>query len=128
MEKLLENDITYAIRGAAFNVYNTLGPGLLESVYEGAMVHELSKAGWSVENQVPIDILYDGVSLGLGFRMDLFVESKVIVEIKSVEALKPVHKKQLSTYLKLSDVKVGLLVNFNTDNLSNDIIRIVNGL
>ena len=95
-----ENDITYSIRGAIFKVYNTLGPGLLESVYEAALKHELKKEGLTVENQVAIPVIYDSINLDLGFRLDLLVNNKVIVEIKSVELLAPVHHKQLLTYLK----------------------------
>ena len=123
-----ENDITYSIRGAIFKVYNTLGPGLLESVYEAALKHELKKEGLTVENQVAIPVIYDSINLDLGFRLDLLVNNKVIVEIKSVELLAPVHHKQLLTYLKLTNKKLGLLVNFNSDNISSGITRIVNNL
>lgn len=123
-----ENDITYKIRGAIFKVYNALGPGLLEPVYEAALNYELIKEGVSVEKQVAIPVKYDDVKLDLGFRLDLLVHGKVIVEIKSVEELAPVHHKQLLTYLKLADKRLGLLVNFNTDNISNSIVRIANNL
>jgi GxxExxY protein len=123
-----ENDISYKIRGAIFNVYNTLGPGLLESVYEAALSYELSKDGLEIKTQAPIPVTYDEIKLDLGFRLDILVNEKVIIEIKSVEALAPVHHKQLLTYLKLSNKKLGLLVNFNTDNISSSIIRIANNL
>ncbi len=123
-----ENDISYTVRGAIFKVYNTLGPGLLESVYEAALKYELSKTGLNVDAQVPVPVVYDDVKLDLGFRLDLLVDSKVIVEIKSVELLAPVHHKQLLTYLKITNKKLGLLVNFNTDNISTGITRIVNNL
>jgi GxxExxY protein len=123
-----ENDITYVLRGAIFKVYNNLGPGLLESVYEAALKHELAKDGLEVIAQVPVPVIYDDVRLDLGFRIDLLVNNKVIVEIKSVEILAPVHHKQLLTYLKLTDKKLGLLVNFNTDNITNGITRIVHNL
>ena len=108
-----ENDITYQIRGAIYDVYKTLGPGLLESVYEEALTYELQQRGLNVERQKP--------------RLDLLVEDKVIVELKSVDEIKPVYCKQLLTYLKLLGKKVGLLVNFNTDNILKSIYRIANG-
>ncbi len=123
-----ENEISYIVRGAIFKVYNTLGPGLLESVYEAALKYELAKAGLQVAAQVPIPVVYDEIKLDLGFRLDLFVNDKVIIEIKSVEILAPVHYKQLLTYLKITDTKLGLLVNFNTDNITTGIARIVNNL
>lgn len=123
-----ENDITYKIRGCIFAVYRNLGPGLLESVYEAALVYELKKNNLEVKSQVPLPVLYEGIQLEVGFRIDVLVEEKVIVEIKSVEELSKVHYKQLLTYLKLSDKKVGLLVNFNCDNISENIKRVVNNL
>lgn len=123
-----ENDITYKIRGAIFKVYNALGPGLLESVYEAALKYELLNEELSVKSQVEVPVLYNDVKLELGFRLDLLVNEKVIVEIKSVEDLAPVHHKQLLTYLKLTDKRLGLLVNFNSDNISNSIVRIANNL
>ena len=97
-----ENDLSFAIRGAAFNVYNELGPGLLESVYEAALAYELEKAGYSVQKQKGLPVHYQDQTLELGFRLDLLIDKRVIVEIKSVEALLPVHHKQLLTYLKLT--------------------------
>jgi|ERR1019366_350961 GxxExxY protein len=123
-----ENEISYIIRGAIFKVYNTLGPGLLELVYEAALKYELSKTELGVEAQVPIPVIYDDIKLDMGFRLDLFVNDKVIIEIKSVEKLAPVHHKQLLTYLKITNTKLGLLVNFNTDNIVTGITRIVNNL
>jgi len=123
-----ENDLSYAIRGAAFNVYNELGPGLLESVYEAALAFELDKEGYTVQKQKGLPVKYQDQQLELGFRLDLLVNNRVIIEVKSVEALLPVHHKQLLTYLKLTDLKLGLLINFNTDNLRNNIKRMVNGL
>ncbi len=127
MEKL-ENKISYDIRGAIFLVYNELGPGLLESVYEAALAFELSAMGHKVKTQVPLPVKYKDVKLELGFRLDILVDDLVIIEIKSVEELVPVHYKQLLTYLKLTDKKLGLLINFNTDEISGSIKRIVNGL
>jgi GxxExxY protein len=123
-----ENDISRAVMLAAFRVHTALGPGLLESVYEAALAHELRKEGLLVATQVPLPVTYDGVRLELGFRLDLLVEHKVIVEIKSVETLLDVHHKQLLTYLKLSGLKLGQLINFNVPSLRDHIIRKVNGL
>ena len=127
MEKL-ENKISYDIRGAIYKVYNNLGPGLLESVYESALFYELTKVGRKVEKQVVLPVRYEDEILELGFRLDLLVDDLVIIEIKSVEALAPIHHKQLLTYLKLSGLRLGILVNFNTDNLEENIVRIVNNL
>lgn len=126
--ELSENEISYIVRGAVFKVYNTLGTGLLESVYEAALKHELGKEGLSIQSQIGIPVVYDNTDLGLGFRLDLLINDKVILEIKSVESLAPVHHKQLLTYLKLSNKKLGLLINFNSDDLSENIKRIVNNL
>ena len=122
------NDLTYLIRGCIFNVYNNLGPGLLESVYEQALMIELRKAGIKANNQVPVDIVYDGQKLEHDFRLDILVNDAIILELKSVEALKPVHFKQLQTYLKLADKRLGLLINFNENNIRNGIHRIANKL
>ncbi len=123
-----ENEISYVVRGVAFKVYNTLGPGLLESVYEAAMLYELKKAGYKARSQVGVPVIYEEVSLELGFRLDLLVEDKVIVELKSIESLADMHYKILLTYLRLSDKKLGILINFNTSNLANSMKRVVNGL
>jgi GxxExxY protein len=122
------NEITYKTRGAIFAVFNELGPGLLESVYEAALTYELKTLGLNVRNQVPVPVIYKEVKLDIGFRLDLIVEEQVIVEIKSVELMHNVHKKQLLTYLRLSNKKLGLLVNFNSDKLvdKESIIRIIN--
>lgn len=127
MEKL-ENKISYDIRGAIYKVYQNLGPGLLESVYEAALSYELIKIGRKVKTQVSLPVKYEDQIMELGFRLDLLVDDLVIVEIKSVEALAPVHHKQLLTYLKLTGLKLGLLVNFNTDDINKAIVRIVNNL
>ena len=123
-----ENDLSYEIRGAAFKVYSVLGPGLLESVYETAMAHELRKKELEVRTQVALPVVYEEIKMEQGFRLDLLVNNKVIVEIKSVEALLDVHHKQLLTYLKLSNRKLGLLINFNCLNLNKSMTRIVNKL
>jgi GxxExxY protein len=123
-----ENDLSYLIRGAAFQVHSKLGPGLLESVYEKALMHELNKSGLNVQNQKGIPMVYENMNFDVGFRLDLLVEDKVIIEIKSAEILMNVHHKQLLTYLKLTGKKLGLLINFNTSDLPRSIIRIVNNL
>lgn len=124
---MLINDITYKVRGAIYTVINELGPGLLESVYEAALKIELEEMGLKVESQVPIPVYYKGIDLGLGFRIDLLVEDLLIIELKSVEAIQNVHLKQLLTYLKLTGKPVGLLVNFNADDINKNIKRLVNG-
>lgn len=125
---MTENEISYKIRGAIFKVYNELGAGLFESVYEAALVYQLIKDGLNVKSQVPIPVLYDNQQLDIGFRLDILVEDKVIIEIKSVEELAKVHHKQILTYLKLTNLKLGILVNFNSDNISDSIHRKANNL
>jgi GxxExxY protein len=122
------NEITYQIRGAAFRVHAALGPGLLESVYEAAMKYELEMAGLHVQNQVGIPMVYKEIRFDFGFRLDLLVEQQVIVEIKSVEALNEVHFKQVMTYMRLSDLPFGLLINFNVKSLEDKVSlkRIIN--
>ena len=128
MTKDFLNELTYKIRGAFFEVYNVLGPGLLESVYEAALMVELKKMGLQAERQKPLNIEYKGIPLDVNFILDILVEDEVIIELKSVEQLLPVHHKQLLTYLRLSGKKVGLLVNFNSSDLKSNIVRIVNNL
>ena len=125
---MTENELSYEIRGCIFNVYNNLGPGLLESAYEAALGYELNKKNLSFKMQVGLPMEYETVRLDIGYRLDILVESKVIIEIKSDETLLEVHHKQVITYLKLSGLKLGLLVNFNCDNIANAIFRKVNGL
>ncbi|MNJ88968.1 hypothetical protein D3C87_65290 [compost metagenome] len=123
-----ENEISYYIRKAIYEVYNETGPGLLESTYEVAWKHELESDGLNVKSQVVLPIRYKGVVLSASYRIDLLVEDKVIIELKSVEELNKVHHKQVITYLKLSDLKLGILVNFNTNDLNRSIVRKVNNL
>lgn len=125
---MTENDISYMIRGAIFRIYNALGPGLYESAYEAILAYELKKLNLKVETQVQLPLVHEGVSMEIGYRVDLWVENKVIIEIKSVEHLQEVHHKQLLTYLKLSGMKLGLLVNFNSADISKSIFRKVNHL
>ena len=124
--RMTDNEITYEIRGAIFDVYNELGPGLLESVYEEALFFELSERGLDVVRQKEVPVVYKDTVLKTPLRLDLLVENQVIVELKSVEEMKPVFAKQLLTYLRLLKKHVGILVNFNTSNLSESIKRIVN--
>lgn len=123
-----ENTISYRVRSAIFKVYNSLGPGLLESAYEAALAFELIKCGLRVRTQVALPLIYDDVQLDVGYRIDLLVEDTVIIEVKSVEHLAEVHHKQVLTYLKLSGIKLGILVNFNCAEIDKSIFRKVNGL
>ena len=125
---MIHEELTFKIRGAIFEVFKEFGPGLFEIVYERALAHELRTTGLKVTAQVPVAAIYKGEDLDVGFRLDLLVENEVIVEIKSVEQLHDVHKKQLLTYLKLTRKKVGLLVNFNSAHIRDSIslFRIVN--
>ena len=122
------NEITGAIIDAAMKVHSVLGPGLLESAYETCLKHELRQRRIFVESQVTLPIVYDGVLIDAGFRADLMVEGQVIVELKAVEKITPLYEAQLLTYLKLSKLKVGLLINFNVLHLKDGIRRIVNNL
>ena len=111
---MTENDIAKEIVDAAFRIHTTLGPGLLESVYDAVLAHELTRRGLRIARQQPIPVVYENVHIDIGFRADLIVEDKVIVETKSIEILAPVHKKQLLTYLRLTDKRLGLLINFKS--------------
>lgn len=122
------NDITAAIIETSIDIHRSLGPGLLESVYRKILAYELKKRGFQVEEEQPIPVVWEDVRMELGFRADLIVNGMVIVETKSVESVHPVHKKQLLTYLRLMDKRVGLLINFNVDLLKNGISRVVNDL
>lgn len=123
-----ENELSFLIRKGIFNVYNNLGPGLLESVYCKALCDELRTEGLNFKSEVPLPYYYNNTSMQSGFRIDILVEEKVIIEVKSVKVLAEVHHKQLLTYLKLSGLKLGLLVNFNAANISKAIFRKVNKL
>ena len=125
---LHENELSRIIVDCAFRVHNTLGPGLLENVYRAALAYELTKRDLRVAIERPIPAVYEDVRLELGFRADIIVENKVIVETKSIEALAPIHGKILLTYLRLADVKLGLLINFNVDLIKDGIRRVVNNL
>lgn len=123
-----ENDISYKTRAAIFQVYNPLGPGLLESVYVEALGFELQQAGLKVQYQVPMKVAYKELQMNCGFRADLLVEDLVIIEVKSIETILPVHHNQVLTYLKASGKKLALLVNFHTKDIASWIFRKVNGL
>jgi len=125
---MVENEIGKIIVDSALKVHKALGPGLLELVYEIVLAHELEQRGLKVERQVPISIEYEGIKFQEGFRADLVVEDKVIVELKSVEKVTGAHKKQVQTYLKLTGKKLGFLLNFNMELMKDGIIRVVNGL
>jgi GxxExxY protein len=127
-EIMNENEISYIVRGCIFKVYNAVGPGLLESAYCISLAYELRKAGLEVKEQVGLPFIYEEIKLDVGYRIYLIVNSKVILEIKSVEALADVHYKQLLTYLKLSGCKLGLLINFNASKIDENIKRVVNNL
>jgi len=123
-----ENEIANKIVNTAYNIHVELGPGLLESVYEEIMYYELKKQGLKVERQKAIPVIWDKIKMPIAFRTDLIVEEKVIIELKSVENIAPVHPKQLLTYLKITGLKLGLLINFNEKLIKNGITRIVNNL
>ena len=120
------DELSYKVIGCAIEVHRTLGPGLLESAYEKALMHELKLNNILVKSQVEVSMNYKGVDIGEGLRIDLLIDNQLIVELKSVEEFKPVHYKQLLTYLKLMDKQVGLLINFNVSNLTDGVKRIVN--
>ena len=123
-----ENEIAKIVVDCSVKIHKTLGPGLFESVYEAALDYELRQVGLFSQTQFAIPVVYESIKLDAGFRADIIAENKVIIEIKSVEAIAPVHKKQLLTYLRLSNRKLGLLINFNVELLKDGITRIVNNL
>jgi len=123
-----ENEISRIIIGGAMKVHSRLGPGLLESAYEACLAHELSKASLRFERQKPLPLVYDEVKLDVGYRLDLLVEGRVVVDPKAVEALHPLFAAQMLTYLKLTGCKLGLVINFNVVHLRDGIERVVNGL
>ena len=120
------NNISGQIIKGAIEVHKQLGPGLLESTYEGCLIYELVDSGLSVQSQVPFPVIYKGKLIDIGYRVDLLVEGIVVVELKSVERLLPIHSAQILTYLKLSDLKVGLLINFNAQKIKDGIRRFIN--
>ncbi len=125
---MIENDLSQIIIGCAIKVHTALGPGLLESAYEECLYYELVKEGLKVEKQKALPLIYEEIKLEVGYRLDLIVENKVIIEIKACEGLNDVHLAQVLTYLKLSNVKLGLLINFNVTRVKDGIKRVVNNL
>ena len=125
---MTENEVAKQVVDVAYKIHTGFGPGLLESVYETIMAYELQKRGLQVIRQQPIQVVYEDIRMELGFRADLIIENRVVVEVKSVEAIAPVHRKQLLTYLRLTDKRLGLLINFNVDLIKNGITRVVNNL
>ena len=123
-----ENELAKTVVDVAFHIHKTLGPGLLESVYQKIMAHEIKKRGLSVEEEVPLPVIWEDIKMDVGFRVDLFVERRLIVELKSVERVAPVHKKTLLTYLRLSQCGLGLLINFGEELMKTGVSRVVNGL
>ncbi len=124
---MTENELSSKIIGASIEVHKQLGPGLLESTYEVCLAHELKLIGLNVNQQVPLPVIYKDIQLNAGYRIDMIVENKIIIEIKSVDALAPIHTAQILTYLKLKDLKLGLLINFNEVKVVDGIRRIING-
>lgn len=122
-----ENEISKIIIGAAIEVHKQLGPGLLESSYEACLAYELKQQGLNIQTQVALPIVYKEVKLNAGYRIDLLVENKIIIELKSVDALADIHTAQLLTYLKLRNIKLGLLINFNSVRVIDGVKRIING-
>jgi GxxExxY protein len=125
---MTENELSRIVFDCALKVHQSLGPGLLESAYEECLFYELKKTGLNVEKQKPLPLIYEEVRLDVGYRIDIIVENKLIIEIKSVEALNDVHFAQLLTYLKLTNCKLGLLINFNVSLIKNGVKRVVNNL
>jgi GxxExxY protein len=125
---MTENELSYKVIGTAIEIHESIGPGLLESAYENALAYDLKELGFNVRQQVPMPFIYKEVKQEVGYRIDLLVNSKVIIEVKAEEAVAPVHFAQLLTYLKLSGIKPGLLINFNSKTLKDNIHRVVNNL
>lgn len=123
-----ENELSYLVIGLALELHKNVGPGLLESAYENALAFDLRKSGLDVKQQVPMPFVYKEIKMEVGYRIDLVVENKLLIEVKSIDSLAPVHFSQLLTYLRLSDKKLGLLINFNCKYLKDGIHRIVNNL
>lgn len=124
---MTEDELTYKIRGAIFKVYRSLGPGLLEDIYEEALCYQLRKEGLTAESQVEVPVFYDGVQMKSKLRLDILVDNQVIIELKSVKQLDDVHHKQLLSYLRLTNKHLGILVNFNTNDINKSMFRKING-
>ncbi len=128
MRVVINNEYTHKLLGCAYEVHSALGPGLLESVYEAALCYELQSQGFEVRHQVPVKVDYKGVELDIDLRLDIIVDDSVILELKSVSEIQPVHIKQLLTYMRLTDIKLGYVINFNECSLKDGIERVVNRL
>jgi len=124
---MTENEIASEVFKAALNIHKELGPGLLESAYEECLFYEIKKTGLKIEKQKPLPLIYEDVKMDIGYRVDIIIENKFIIEVKSVETLNDVHLAQLLTYLKLSNCKLGMLINFNVSFLKNGVKRVING-
>lgn len=122
-----ENEISRIVYESGYLIHKSLGPGLLESAYEECMFYELKKEGLFVEKQKPMPLIYDGIKMDVGYRLDLLIESKFVLEIKSIEGLNDIHLAQILTYLRLSNCKLGMLINFNTLHFKNGVKRVING-
>ena len=123
---MLDSEYTHKLLGCAYAVHSALGPGLLESVYEAALIYELKSQGFEVQNQVPVKVKYNSIILDIDLRLDIIVDNRVILELKSVTELLPIHKKQLLTYMRLTNIKLGYVINFNEYSLKDGIERVVN--
>jgi len=123
-----ENELSHRVIGLCIKIHRNLGPGLLESAYEEVMCYELTKSGLRYERQIGLPLVYQGVQMNMAYRLDVVVENKLVLELKSVEQLLPINFKQLHTYLKLADIRLGLLINFNEALIKNGIHRVVNAL
>ena len=127
MGVVIDKAYTHRLLGCAYNVHTALGPGLLESVYEAALVHELRSQGFDVKHQVPVKVRYKEIELDVDLRLDIIVDDSVILELKSVNEIQPVHHKQLLTYMRLTGTKLGYIINFNVEALRDGIERVING-
>lgn len=125
---MTENQIASAVVDASLKIHRTLGPGLLEHVYETILAYELRRRGFFTQTQLPVPVVYEEVKLKIGFRPDIIVDRKLIVEVKSIVAIAPVHLKQLQTYLRITDMRLGLMINFNVELIKDGIRRVVNRL
>lgn len=126
--EMTENEIANKVIGLAINIHSTLGPGLLESAYQECLYYKIQKSGFKVEKEKPMPLIFEEVKLDCGYRIDLLVENKLVIEIKSVDAINDIHLAQTLTYMKLGNYKLGLLINFNVDLLKNGIKRVANGM
>jgi GxxExxY protein len=126
-KNLSANEVSHLVIKAALKVHSALGPGLLEGAYEACLAHELRKSGLQVQTQVPLPVVYDGVTLEIGYRIDLIVEELVLVKVKAIDDIAPIHQAQLLSYLKLSGKSLGLIINFHVSHLKEGIKRLVNG-